>query len=443
MPYGDLYIFDWTGVTAPAIIVSQKLLDGSFDNLTPSSLNFVLLDSLDVAATSFETADLNAFNGYGYTDIFKFTLDLDRDGVIDASEPNFETTLDPDPISLGVSDAYKPILYINEGISASDTRDTLVARLDLKDYTGTAAALDFTPTTGNAIFEKDEANLTAKITITDGSPYGRFDLTYDVAGDGLGNSDDYTINIEEGPYTIAAVPSSGSIFLLSSPYLDTAGISQASDVSSNLKLEVEDGASQTNISLDFSASGNAGFTAATATTPLVIEFDGLDMTKDHYVSIDMDDNGAFDDDGDHLWWWKSGDQVWEFVPRTGPAIELIFADPDTPTTVADPANKDGDEVLLIILGDQSKTASDLVFKKIDSQAVEPATVIDLSTYVTANGTTVGEFAMDLSSTGLMTELSTSVSGGFEKLEVSHADQSGGTVSAEVAFSEILAFELTV
>ena len=43
----------------------------------------------------------------------------------------------------------------------------------------------------------------------------------------------------------------------------------------------------------------------------------------------------------------------------------------------------------------------------------------------------------------MTELSTSVSGGFEKLEVSHSDQLGGTVSAEVAFSEILAFELTV
>ena len=450
MPYGDLYIFDWTGVTAPDVIVSQKLSDGSFDNLASAAFNFVILDSLDVAATTFETADLNAFKGFGYEDIFKFTIDLDRDGVIDASEPNFEATNAPAAISLGVSDTYKPILYINEGIIAEDTQDTIVSRLNLTDTSGADVSLDFDPTTGNAVFEKDEINLTARITITDGSPYGKFDLTYDVAGDGFGNADDSTINIEEGPYSIAAVPSAGSIFLLSSPYEDTSGITQASDVSSSLFLEVSDGSTLTNIPLDFSGSGNAAFTVATTTTPAVVEFDSLDLTKDHFLSIDMNSNGAFNDFGDHLWQWKSVDQAWEFTSRVGvegPAIELILQDPDVPSPVSggvyniDPAAKDGDEFLLMRLGDQSKAAADLIFKKIDSEASNPATEMDLSTYITANGSTAGEFVMDLSVSGLMTELRTAVSGGFEKLEVSHADYAGGTVSAEISLNDILAFEM--
>jgi hypothetical protein len=447
MPYGDLYIFDWTGVTAPDVIVSQKLSDGSFDNLASASFNFVILDSLDVAATTFETADLNAFKGFGYEDIFKFTIDLDRDGVIDASEPNFEATNAPAAISLGVSDTYQPILYINEGITPEDTQDTIVSRLNLMDTSGADVSVDFDPTTGNAVFEKDEINLTAKITITDGSPYGKFDLTYDVAGDGFGNADDFRINIEEGPYSIAAVPSAGSIFLLSSLYEDTSGITQASDVSSSLFLEVSDGSTLTNIPLDFSGSGNATFTAATPTTPAVVEFDSLDLTKDQFLSIDMNGNGAFNDFGDHLWQWKSVDQSWEFTSRVGGIIELIFQDPDVASPVSggayniDPAAKDGDEFLLLRVIDQSKVAADLVFKKIDTQATEPATVIDLSTYITANGSTAGEFVMDLSVSGLMTELSTAASGGFEKLEVSHADYGGGTVSAEISLDEILAFEM--
>jgi hypothetical protein len=83
----------------------------------------------------------------------------------------------------------------------------------------------------------------------------------------------------------------------------------------------------------------------------------------------------------------------------------------------------------------------LIFKKIDSEASNPATEMDLSTYIAANGSTAGEFVMDLSVSGLMTELRTAVSGGFEKLEVSHADYEGGTVSAEISLNDILAFEM--
>jgi hypothetical protein len=295
----------------------------------------------------------------------------------------------------------------------------------------------------------DASNLTAKITITDGSPYGKFDLTYDIAGDGFGNSDDYTINFEEGPYSIHAVPSADSIFLLSSPFLDTSGATQASDVESSLMLEVSDGSNITEIPLEFDVSGNAAFTAASATTPLVIEFDGLDLTKDHFISVDMDGNRTFDDTGDHLWQWKSYDQVWQFTSRDGvqgPAIELIIQDPDVPNPASDgaydidPAAKDGDEFLLMRLGDHSKLATDLIFKKIDAEASNAATEIDLSTYVT-NGTNAGEFVMDLFVSGLMTELQTAVGDGFEKLEVSHADYGGGTVSAEISLDEILAFEM--
>jgi hypothetical protein len=215
-------------------------------------------------------------------------------------------------------------------------------------------------------------------------------------------------------------------------------------------LEVSDGSNLTKIHLDFNDSGNAAFTAASTTTPLVVEFDGLDLTKDHFISVDMDANGTFDDTGDHLWKWKSGDQAWEFTSRVageGPVIELIFQDPDVASPASggayniDPTAKDGDEFLLLRVSDQSKAAADLVFKKIDTQATEPATVIDLSTYITANGSTAGEFVMDLSVSGLMTELHTAASGGFEKLEVSHADYGGGTVSAEISLNDILAFEM--
>jgi hypothetical protein len=126
---------------------------------------------------------------------------------------------------------------------------------------------------------------------------------------------------------------------------------------------------------------------------------------------------------------------------------LILQDPDVTSPVSggvysiDPAAKDGDEFLLMRLGDQSKAAADLIFKKIDSEASNPATEMDLSTYIAANGSTAGEFVMDLSVSGLMTELRTAVSGGFEKLEVSHADYEGGTVSAEISLNDILAFEM--
>ena len=94
------------------------------------------------------------------------------------------------------------------------------------------------------------------------------------------------------------------------------------------------------------------------------------------------------------------------------------------------------------LGDHSKLATDLIFKKIDAEASNAATEIDLSTYVT-NGTNAGEFVMDLFVSGLMTELHTAVSDGFEKLEVSHADSGGGTVSAEISLNDILAFDIGV
>ena len=170
------------------------------------------------------------------------------------------------------------------------------------------------------------------------------------------------------------------------------------------------------------------------------------MTKDHFISVDMDGNRTFDDTGDHLWQWKSGDQAWQFTSRVGvqgPAIELIFQDPASGGAYNfNPAAKDGDEFLLLRVSDQSKAAADLVFKKIDTDASNSATEIDLSTYVTT-GPNAGEFVMDLFGSGLMTELHTAVSDGFEKLEVSHADSGGGTVSAEISLNDILAFDIGV
>jgi hypothetical protein len=458
-PYVDILITDWKGTADPSVIVSQQLMDGTYYNLGSPSFDYVVLDSLDMVVGSIDFDNLGSFGlegGY-YMNGFQVVIDLNRDGIVDPSEPLFESFHNPQPISLGVTPSFEPVLFINEGITPADTRDSVTNRLDLQDMEGNSlgAVLDYSAT-GNALFEMN-SNLSAKITITDGNPYGQYKIVYDDQNDGFG-SGDYEIEVNEGPYHIYGLPDAGTFFLISSPFLDTSLVTSSADVDGHIQLfEETSDAVSTPITIDF-ATSNSNFTAASGANPLVIELTGLDLSKDHTLKVDTNSDNDFSDAVDHEWNWDATTDSWYFsygavsAPATessaqtaaGPAIELVIFDPDTPNSVANALSADGDEVLSIILGDISVQQSAISFKSIDktSPPALNATSMDLNSLV-ITGAQSGEYAINLSDSAFISAIRDAQTNGFENLEVSHTDQSGGTVSAEITFAEILAFEMTV